>query len=109
MTTGPKSFSVALISKLLGSENPPEFKFKLIDYVIPEVDKKLLSKVQQYLLYIFKAIQVGVPRTNPGLLTYSRWLTTANRVLRVRRPLKKFDAVSKHHHEVLHASWFPNL
>lgn len=66
-------------------ETLPVVEFKRIDCVIPEVDRKFLSKDQQYLLDICKAIASGedLSRRDPGPLSHSRWLTLANRVLRL--------------------------
>lgn len=88
VTTGPKSFSGPIGSQLTGCEKLPVVEFERIDCVIPEVDRQVLSKDQQYLLDICKAIQLGqcpedLSKRDPGPLSHSRWLTTANRVLRL--------------------------
>lgn len=88
VTTGPTSFSGPIGSQLKDCEKLPVVEFFPIDCVLPEVDRKLLSKDQQYLLDICKAIKSGecpedLSRRDPGPLSHSRWLTLANRVLRL--------------------------
>lgn len=93
VTTGPKCYSGNIGKDLPGCEKLPVVEFERIDCVIPEVDRKILSKDQQYLLYISKAIQSGhcsedLSICDPGPLSHSRWLTTANRVLRLYISMK---------------------
>lgn len=88
VTTGPTSFSGPIGSQLKDCETLPVVEFKRIDCVIPEVDRKILSKDQQYLLDICNAVKSGVcpedlSRRDPGPLSHSRWLTLANRVLQL--------------------------
>ncbi|GBL77181.1 hypothetical protein AVEN_201605-1 [Araneus ventricosus] len=59
-----------------------------IDYQIPAIDRSILSKHKQYLLDISMAMKSGIGKEDltvrdPGLLSHSRWLTTANRTLRL--------------------------
>lgn len=87
-TTGPKSFSGSIGKQLVGCEKLPVVEYESVDCSIPEIDKKMLSKDQQYLLDISKAIKSGhcpedLSIREPGPLSNSRWLTTANRVLRL--------------------------
>ncbi|GBM23704.1 hypothetical protein AVEN_257620-1 [Araneus ventricosus] len=68
-------------------EKLPVFDYEPIDCSIPDIDRNLLSKVQ-YLLDILNAITLGhcpedLANREPGLLFHSRWLTAANRVLRL--------------------------
>lgn len=53
-----------------------------------EVDMEILSKDQKYLLLIYRAVGNGSVQQNlssmsPGTMHHARWLTTANRILRV--------------------------
>lgn len=59
----------------------------LID-IIPDLDMADLSTDQRYLLAISKAVITGTPEEglegkSPGKLSHARWLTTANRILRL--------------------------
>lgn len=87
-TTGPKSFSGPIGIQHSKCEKLPLVDFESVDCEIPDIDRNILSKDQQYLLDISSAIISGncpvdlcVPE--PGPLSHSRWLTTANRVLRL--------------------------
>lgn len=87
-TTGPKSFSGPLGVLLQRCETLPIVEFNKIDSEIPLLDKKDLSSDQKYLLEMSQAVTVGhVPedlaRRNPGRLAHSRWVTCANRILRL--------------------------
>lgn len=87
-TTGPKSFSGPIGSQLKNCEKLPVVKFQSTDCEIPDIERKILSKDQQYLLDISLAIKSGTCTVDlairePGPISHSRWLTTANRVLRL--------------------------
>lgn len=87
-TTGPKSFSGLIGSQLKNCEKLPVVKFQSTDCEIPDIERKILSKDQQYLLDISLAIKSGTCTVDlairePGPISHSRWLTTANRVLRL--------------------------
>lgn len=88
-TTGPRSFT-GMIGKLLdGCEQLPITSFTVIECILPEVsNKKDLSTDQLYLMEICEAINCGdcsegLSKRNPGKVCHSRWLTTANRILRL--------------------------
>ncbi|GBM37687.1 hypothetical protein AVEN_9971-1 [Araneus ventricosus] len=87
--TESKSFSGSIGTQLSKCE-----KLTVVNFVIsneceiPEIERKILSKDQQYLLDISYAIKSGrspedLSVHEPGALSHSRWLTTANRVLRL--------------------------
>ncbi|GBN07603.1 hypothetical protein AVEN_261002-1 [Araneus ventricosus] len=87
-TTGPKSFRGPIGTLLSKCEKLPVGNFESNECEIPEIEGKIFSKDQQYLLDISYALKSGsspkdlsVPE--PGPLSHSRWLTTANRVLRL--------------------------
>ncbi|KAL4712560.1 hypothetical protein ACJJTC_007576 [Scirpophaga incertulas] len=87
-STGPNSLKGPIGEKLIKCETLPVVQFESIDCQIPEIDKKTLSKDQKYLLEISEAIKSGeCPKDlsirDPGPLSHSRWLTTANRALRL--------------------------
>lgn len=87
-TAGPKSFTGPIGHQLTGCEKLPVVCYEPIDCSIPDIDRNLLSKDQQYLLDISGAITLGhcpedLANRDPGPLSHSRWLTAANRILRL--------------------------
>ncbi|GBM35605.1 hypothetical protein AVEN_121049-1 [Araneus ventricosus] len=73
---------------LLTCETLPVTTFEIIDGELPTTGRRDLSKDQMYLLEISQALRLGncsdeLARRNPGTLSHSRWLTTANGVLRL--------------------------
>lgn len=99
-TTGPKSFSGPIGSQLKNCEKLPVKTFQSIDCEIPEIERNILSKDQQYLLDISLAIKSGSRAVDlairePGPISHSRWLTTANRVLRLYISV---ESPSEEHH-----------
>lgn len=89
ITTGPASFSGPIGKKLIGCEKNPVVEYEPIQSKSSiDITKANLSKDQQYLLDIVKAINSGICDNDlavkdPGPLSHSRWLTCANRVLRL--------------------------
>ncbi|CAH1113740.1 unnamed protein product [Psylliodes chrysocephalus] len=86
-TRGPNMSGV--IGKALQScENLPRAKFKTINVVLPEISREILSTDKFYLYDICKFVSTGVCddrflNRHPGKLVHSRWLTTANPILRL--------------------------
>ncbi|GBM33592.1 hypothetical protein AVEN_181837-1 [Araneus ventricosus] len=69
-------------------EKLPVVDYEPIDCLIPDIDRNLLRKDQQYLLDISNAITLGhcpedLAYRDPRPLSHSRWLTAVNRVLRL--------------------------
>ncbi|GBM95043.1 hypothetical protein AVEN_196196-1 [Araneus ventricosus] len=58
-TAGPKSFSGPIEQQLTCYEKFPVVDYEPIDCSIPDIDRNLLSKDQQYLLGISNAIILG--------------------------------------------------
>ncbi|GBL98176.1 hypothetical protein AVEN_268265-1 [Araneus ventricosus] len=58
-TAGPKSFSEPIEQQLTCYEKLPVVYYEPIDYKIPDIDRNLLSKYQQYFLGISNAITLG--------------------------------------------------
>lgn len=88
VTDGPNSFSGSIGKALKDCEKKSVIKFKKIPFILPEVDKKDLSQDQKYLYNISAAIGSGECPFNlsidqPGPLNHARWVTCANRVLRL--------------------------
>jgi len=70
-------------------EHPP-VQFEPINLIhpLPTIDLKNLSSDQRYLLEMCDAVDKGqcpidLATRNPGILNHSRWITTANRILRL--------------------------
>lgn len=87
-TNGPKSYSGNIGKALLSCETLPVTTYEIIHGELPTTDRRDLSQDQKYLLEISEAVRLGkcsdeLARRNPGTLSHSRWLTTANRVLRL--------------------------
>ncbi|GBO45058.1 hypothetical protein AVEN_200891-1 [Araneus ventricosus] len=87
-TTGPASFSEKICKQLTNCEKLPIINFEAIHLDEININKADLSQVQHHLLDIVRAIQTGgcapdLAVRDPGLLSHSRWLTCAIRVLRL--------------------------
>lgn len=87
-TDGPNSFSGPIGNELKICESKPVIKFKAIDCILPDIDTNDLSKDQKYLLNISTAIKSGtcsldLSLNEPGCLNHARWVTCANRILRL--------------------------
>lgn len=87
-TEGPSTFNGEIGKELPGCEKLPVVKFEAVKSEEIHVSKSDLSKDQKYLLDMVKAIRTGECSTDlavkdPGPLRHSRWLTCANRVLRL--------------------------
>nr|CAH7712438.1 unnamed protein product [Callosobruchus chinensis] len=87
-TKGPYNYSGPIGSLLNDCEKAAVVQFTAINCDLPEVDAKDLSTDQQYLYIMWQAIKNGncpkiLLERNPGKLAHSRWVTTANRVLRL--------------------------
>lgn len=87
-TTGPSSFSGPIGKRLVNCQNLPVIRYEKIDSIFPEVDSKDLSTDQKYLWDICQAVLKGecpaeLANRNPGNISHARWLTMANRILRL--------------------------
>ena len=87
-TTGPKSFTGSLGKQLVSCESLPIVDFSAVPSETLCVTTEILSTDQLYLLKIFNAVRTGsvdqsLSVRDPGNISHSRWLTTANRFLRL--------------------------
>lgn len=87
-TNDPQRFTGIIGKALEYCERSPIVAFKKIPTTLPKLDLKELSTDQRYLYEMVEAIGKGdVPPSlairNPGKMAHSRWLTTANRILRL--------------------------
>lgn len=88
-TNGPKGFSGPIGKSLVACEKLPVVKYTPINCVLPTgLNSDDLSTDQKYLFDLCTAVSVGVcpvglSLRNPGVINHSRWLTRANRILRL--------------------------
>jgi len=87
-TTGPECFSGPIGSALTNCDQLAICKFEPIAGKLPELTCSDLSTDQRYLYEICESVIHGIcseelGRRNPGKMAHSRWLTTANRILRL--------------------------
>lgn len=87
-TSGPRGFSGDIGKSLANCNSLPVQQFQPIDSEIPIILKLDLSTDQQYLYDMCQTIVSGVccsrlAKRDPGKIVHSRWLTLANRVLRL--------------------------
>jgi hypothetical protein len=88
-TSGPRAFSGPIGKALSKCEQlPVSVKFDKIEVNLPEVNLSELSTDQKYLWEITNAVSIGhcplsLSKKEPGIMNHSRWLTTANRLLRL--------------------------
>lgn len=88
-THGPKAFSGVIGKALMNCETLPIVAYSPIALgICPNMDEIELSTDQKYLYNICKAVDIGhcscdLAFQKPGPVCHSRWLTTANRILRL--------------------------
>lgn len=91
-TTGPTAFSGTIGKQLQNCQELPVTKFEAKQNNLPTVLQKVtnidISKDQKYLFEMCRAIEAGeltqkLATKDPGPMVHSRWLTTANRILRL--------------------------
>ncbi|KAI5694093.1 hypothetical protein M8J75_010588 [Diaphorina citri] len=114
-TTGPQHYAGIIGKALETCETLPLIEFDPIPTTLPLIDKKDLSSDQQYLLDITLAISTGdFPTTlsnrSPGKMAHSRWLTTANRILRLyastENPSAELKLLAEYVTKVYAPAWF---
>ncbi|CAH0562813.1 unnamed protein product [Brassicogethes aeneus] len=114
-TKGPYSFSGPIGKLLNDCELKSVENFQIIYTELPEIEKNDLSMDQKYLFDICKAIKSGtccesVAKRNPGKISHSRWLTTANRILRLYistiNPSENFQILVEFIMKVYAPMWF---
>lgn len=114
-TSGPHGFTGPIGKLLNDCENLPIVAFEIIDAEKPTVHCYDLSTDQKYLLEIHQAIITGIcspdlAHRNPGKMAHSRWVTTANRLLRLYistdKPSKIFCSIVQYIMQVYVPMWF---
>lgn len=114
-TSGPTGYTGDIGRQLETCELQSVAKFKKIPTKLPQLDLDILSSDQKYLYEISLAISEGtvserLARRQPGKMAHSRWLTTANRVLRLyigtTNPSNKLIILTTFIQTVYVPSWF---
>ena len=87
-TSGPQTFAGTIGKELENCEKRPITQFQLISTNMPELSAKDISTDQKYLYKIVVAISTGIfpsdlENKSPGKMSHARWLTRANRILRL--------------------------
>ena len=85
---GPQCFTGDIGKELKDYESKVIVQFNPIPGNLPPVDANILSTDQKYLYEIHTAVSTGIipeglASRSPGCLNHARWLTTANRLLRI--------------------------
>lgn len=85
---GPRAFNGPIGKQLPTAEKHPVVLFEAIKSELPIILKTDLSSDQHYLYDMVRSISVGTCSRElllrePGQMCHSRWLTTANRILRL--------------------------
>ena len=104
-TTGPASFSDKICKKLIHCEKIPVANFNTINSEVIKVHKTGLSKAQQYLLDIYRTLKTeecepDLAVKDPDLLTNSRLLNCANKILRLYISEVKLFAGQLYHENI---------
>ena len=113
--SGPSSYTGCIEKSLKACELLPVVTFELVNCTLPSVDISNLSKDQRYLRDIALAISSGIcpsglAKRDPGPLNMSRWLTRANRILRLyvsaTEPSDNLRTIAEFVLRVYVPSWF---
>lgn len=116
-TAGPNSYSGNIGKSLENCDKQPVIDFQRIEGKFPNELRVLpdLSSDQKYLLEICLAVSSGIcspdlAARNPGKLSHARWLTTANRILRLyisqKNPSESLKILSTYIVKVYAPVWF---
>lgn len=114
-TTGPKGYRGEIGKQLEHCEKLPLANFEKIDVMLPDIDSEDLSTDQRYLYEMVtgiskKSISLSLSQKDPGKLNHSRWLTTANRILRlyisIENPSENLKLLTKYVVTVYTFVWF---
>ncbi|KAK3909792.1 Glycine--tRNA ligase beta subunit [Frankliniella fusca] len=114
-TSGPNKFSGPIGQLLPNCETLDVVKFKAVECNLPEMDLTDFSSDQKYLFQIADAIRSGtcspeLASRKPGPINMARWLTTANRIVRLyistKKPTKKLQVLVQYLLSVYVPLWF---
>lgn len=88
-TSGPKDFAGPIGKSIVNCEKLPVLDYEPLNYVLHlNIDSNDLSTDQKYLFDMCTVVSLGDcpldhSLRNPGLINHNRWLTMANRILRL--------------------------
>ncbi|GBP27482.1 hypothetical protein EVAR_14303_1 [Eumeta japonica] len=87
-TSGPRTFSRSIGKELENCEKRPIVHFQPIPTDLRELSAEDISTDQKYLYKIVEAVSIGtfsndLANKSPGKMSHARWLTRANRILRL--------------------------
>lgn len=90
-TSGPTEYSGPIGKELVVCENKTPVYFCAVSGNLPDLSEsvvEVLSTDQKYLYEMCQAVSIGfcspeLANRQPGKMTHSRWLTSANRILRL--------------------------
>ena len=114
-TSGPSTFSGIISAQLQSCSQLDIVSFQPIEAPIIDFNASNLGNDQAYLLQITNAVITGVANSsiqnnNPGKISNARWLTTANRILRLyistEVPSESLQILAKFVVKVYSQSWF---
>lgn len=114
-TSGPNAFCGAIGKALTNCEKLPIVNYDTISSQFPKIDKMDLSTDQQYLWDICQCVTNGncplsLSQKNPGKVSHARWLTTANRIMRLYisspEPSKELQILAEFIVKVYAPMWF---
>ncbi|ESO05609.1 hypothetical protein HELRODRAFT_171263 [Helobdella robusta] len=114
-TSNPRCFSGEIGKMLENCEKLSIAAFEPIETELPSIHQNDLSTDQTYLFDIRNRIMKGdIPLSlslrNPGKMSHSRWITTANRILRlyvaVQNPSTALKVLAQYVMKVYPPSWF---
>lgn len=114
-TTGPYSFSGPIGKQLVSCHDLHVASFRKIECELSNIDATELSTDQKYLYEISEAVATGtcsqeLARRNPGNISHARWLTMANRVMRLYiasdNPSPQLNKLAEFIMKVYIPSWF---
>jgi len=114
-TTGPNTYAGPIGQQLLNCEQLKVGNFDVIESEMPDINCDDLSTDQKYLLDICNAVRGGLcsddlANREPGKMSHARWLTTANRILRLyiatENPTEQLKHLSEFVVKVYARLWF---
>jgi hypothetical protein len=114
-TNGPLGFSGPIGQQLSHCQTMSVIEFEKIETELPEITKIELSTDQRYLFDICHAVSTGhcpedLALKDPGKMAHSRWITTANRILRLyvstTNPTTQLHMLAEYVAKVYAPMWF---
>lgn len=114
-TSGSQTFTRKIGKELESCENRPVVLFQSIPAELPEISTQTMSTDQKYLYKIVTAVITGIflddlKNKSPGKMSHARWLTRANRILRlyvsIEAPSENLCILTTYIVKVYAPTWF---